>query len=256
MPLRLCLFCSSNADSVEDAWPLWLGGLFKGERPMPVQAERYGVSLPSWSTYQPKLPIRCVCKPCNNGWMSRLENRVRPHLEPLLTGPRVLDADAQTTISIWAVKTAMVLEGKDTDLKKGYSQFQRERFRLRAEIPWRTSVWLAASADAHSFMSTKNRHMDATSKEISGVSSTMVFGAVALQVLTMRVPPEIGPNTLITTNVRQGPWSDATLQIWPAREAATWPPSVGLNGELGLNLLADRFSTTECGRDEIDTLTV
>jgi hypothetical protein len=254
--MRLCLFCSSNADSVEDAWPLWLASLFKGARPMAMQAERHGVSLPSWSSSQPKLTIRCVCEECNNGWMSRLENRVRPHLQPLLTGPSVLDVDAQTTITIWAVKTAMVLEGKDADLKKGYTQPQRERFRLRTEIPWRTSVWLAASATADAFMSTKNRHMGATANDFAGVSVTMAFGAVVLQVLTMRVPPEVGPDTLVTTEVRRGPWAEATLQIWPPREGATWPPSIGLNGEVGLNLLADRFSTTECGRDEIDTMTV
>jgi hypothetical protein len=85
--MRLCLFCSSNANSIEDAWPLWLTSLFKGERPMAVHAERYGVSLPSWKTIQPKLAIRHVCEHCNNGWMSRLENRVRPFLQPLLMDP-------------------------------------------------------------------------------------------------------------------------------------------------------------------------
>ena len=223
---------------------------------MPMQAERNGVSLPSWSKYQPELTIRCVCEQCNNGWMNRLETRVRPHLQPLLTGPSALDVDAQTTISAWAVKTAMVLEGRDADMKKGYSQFQRERFRLRTEIPWRTSVWLAASATADAFMSTKNRHMGATPNDIVGVSVTMAFGAVVLQVLTMRVPPDIGPNTRVTTDVRRGPWAEATFQIWPPREATTWPPRVGLNGEIGLNLFADRFSTTESGRDEIEVMTV
>jgi hypothetical protein len=222
---------------------------------MPMQVERYGVSLPSWSSYQPKLPVKCVCEQCNNGWMSRMENRARPHLEPLLTGqPRVLDADAQTTISTWAVKTAMVLEGMDADPKRHYSQLQRERFRLRAAIPWRTSVWLAASAGADSFMSTKNRHMGATPND-SGVSVTMAFGAVVLQVLTMRLPEDVGPNTLVDTQVRRGPWSDSALQIWQPREAASWPPPVGF-GEDGLNLFAERFSTSDCKPDDIDMLVV
>jgi hypothetical protein len=223
---------------------------------MPVQVERYGISLPSWSTYQPKLTVKCVCEQCNNGWMSRLENRVRPHLEPLLTGqPRVLDAEAQTTISTWAVKTTMVLEGMDPDAKRNYSQLQRERFRLRASVPWRTSIWLAASAGADLFMSTKNRHMGATSDD-SGVSVTMAFGAVVLQVLSMRVPEEVGPNTVVTTHVRRGPWSDTTLQIWPSRGVASWPPLLGLMDEDGLNLFAERFRTSECRPDEIDMLVV
>ena len=189
--------------------------------------------------------------------MSRLENRVRPFLAPLLTGkPGTLDIDAQTAISTWAVKTAMVLEGMDADQKRGYSQLQRERLRLRASIPWRTSIWLAACADANLFMSTKNRHMGATPNDISGITVTMAFSAVVLQVLTMRVPQSVGPNTLVNTDVRRGPWGEATIQIWPPRDAAGWPPSLGLNGEIGLNLFAERFSTTDCERGEIDTLNV
>jgi hypothetical protein len=105
-------------------------------------------------------------------------------------------------------------------------------------------------------MSTKNRHLDATSNDVSGVSVTMAFGAVVLQVLTTRVPPEIGPNTLVTTMARRGPWIDTTLQIWPPREIADWPPPLGLIGEVGLNLFAERFTTSDCVHVEIDTLVV
>jgi hypothetical protein len=255
--MRLCLFCSGAANSVEDAWPLWITNQFRGKRPSAVQAERGGVTLPSWNTYQPEMKIRCVCRQCNNGWMSVLEERVQPFLQPLLIGqPRVLDADAQTAIATWAVKTAMVLEGMDAPPKKGYSQLQRERLRLRAALPWRTSVWLAASADHGWFMSTKNRHLNESSGDISGTSTTMAFACVVLQVFTMRVPDNVGPGTLVTAQVRRGPWMEATVPIWPPRESANWPPPLALNGELGLDTLADRFSATGCDVDEIDELPV
>jgi len=189
--------------------------------------------------------------------MSRRESRVQPFLQPLLTGESgALDVVGQTTIATWAVKTAMVLEGLDPAEKRGYTQLQRERLRLRAAIPWRTSIWLAASADPDWFMSTKNRHAGETPEDISGVSITMAFAHAVLQVLTIRVPEDVGPGTQVTTDVRRGPWSQLTVKIWPPRESVSWPPPMGLNGEIELDALAKRFSTTDRNCGEVDTLAV
>ena len=106
--MRLCLFCSASANSLEDAWPQWITNQFKGSRPAAVQAERAGVTLPSWNVHKPTLKIRCVCEQCNNGWMSRLEGRVQPFLQPLLIGASgALDMVGQTTIATWAVVTVV-----------------------------------------------------------------------------------------------------------------------------------------------------
>ena len=253
--MRLCLFCSRRADSIEDAWPRWITNQFKGQL-APVEAERGGTKLPSWKVHQPTLKIRCVCKHCNNDWMSRLEGRVRPYLQPLLLGQSAtLDSEGQTTIAVWAVKTAMVLEGMEAADKSGYSQLQRERMRLRNEIPWRTSVWLAAAAEPHWFMSTKNRHLG-ESGDISGVSITMGFAHLVLQVMTIRVPQEVGPESKITTEVRKGPWNDLTVQVWPPGDRAGWPRTMGLNGEAGLDAFAERFSTIGVSPTDIETMAI
>lgn len=255
--MRLCLFCSDRANSIEDAWPKWITNQFKGSRPSSVSAERAGVQLPSWKVHQPTLQMRCVCSRCNNGWMSRLEGRARPFLQPLLQGcPCVLDQSAQMAVATWALKTAMVLEGLDPTDKQVYSQLQRERFRLRAEMPIRTSVWLAASATPDWFMSTKNRHLGADSAGFAGISTTMGFAHLVLQVLTIRVPEDVGPTTKVTTDVRKGKWSELTVQVWPTQEDPKWPPQLGLNGEPGLSLLAERFSTVDAALRETEQLAV
>ena len=91
---------------------------------------------------------------------------------------------------------------------------------------------------------------------ISGVSITMMFAHVVLQVLTIRVPNDVGPSTRITMDIRKGRWPEATVQIWPTQSRAVWPPPMGLNGESGLNLFAERFSTTSVGEDEIESLEI
>lgn len=51
-----------------------------------------------------------VCGPCNSGWMSQLEQAVKPLIVgPIAGRPATFDAAAQTTIATWAIKTAMTL---------------------------------------------------------------------------------------------------------------------------------------------------
>ena len=78
-----------------------------------------------------------------------------------------------------------------------------------------------------------------------------------MQVLTIKVPHQVGPTTRVTTDVRRGPWDQVTVRIWPTESAgASWPPPLGLNGQSGLDILADRFSTSALHRDAIETLAV
>jgi len=257
--MRRCLFCSSNANSLEDAWPHWVTDQFKRPRSVEVQAERRGIKLKPWHVHQPTLTVRCVCRSCNNGWMSQLEVQAQRFLQPLLVGDSCdLETEGQATLALWSLKTAMVLEALDQPLQRAYTQLECEQLRKLSAIPWRTSVWLAASVDPSYFMSTKNRHMDTeNANDISGVSITMAFAHIVLQVFTIRVPQEVSPTTRVTANVRRGPWDQATVRIWPAQSARTvWPPPMGLNGESGLNALAERFSTASLDDDSIDSLAV
>jgi hypothetical protein len=188
--MRQCLFCSLNANSLEDMWPLWITEQFEGSNPITVQAERQGLVLKPWASRRPELIVRWVCKSCNNGWMSNLEGQVKPLLQPLLSGTGgSLDSGAQSILAVWAVKTAMALEGLDKPNARAYTQSEREQLRKVNAIPRRTSVWLAVSVDASYLLSTKTRHKrSADTDDITGASTTMVFGHVALQVFTIRVP--------------------------------------------------------------------
>ena len=215
--------------------------------------------LKSWRVYQPTLAVRCVCRECNNGWMSQLEVQAQRFLQPMLLGVHCgLDVAGQSTIALWSVKTAMVLDALDQPDQRAYAQLERKKLRMLSAIPWRTTVWLATSVDLSYFMSLKNRHLDAeSSSKIAGVSITMALAHVVFQVLTIRVPTDVGPATQVTANVRRGPWDLATVQIWPTLSAkAIWPPPMGFFGETGLDSLAARFSTAALARNDTDAITV
>jgi hypothetical protein len=129
--------------------------------------------------------------------MSQLETESQRFLQPLLIGERIgLDTTGQATLARWGLKTAMVLEALDRSQEPAYTSAEREQLRIGGAIPSRTSVWLAASADPSWFMSTSNRHLGADKEQdIGGVSVTMGFAHVVLQVLTIKVPLDVGPTT-------------------------------------------------------------
>ena len=88
---------------------------------------------------------RIVCKPCNNTWMSRLQERARPFLVPLLRGERcALGPEAQTAIAAWATMVTMTAEFMlESAGKVGVSREDRLRL-MQTEAPileWR--IWAA-----------------------------------------------------------------------------------------------------------------
>src|SRR5258708_15403363 len=82
--MRSCIFCGGRANSKEDAWPLWLMRRLGETGAGTVEGQRGKQSPKSWRTGQARLTVRFVCATCNNGWMSQIENRVKPILERLL----------------------------------------------------------------------------------------------------------------------------------------------------------------------------
>jgi len=255
--MRKCLFCDSNANSLEDVWPCWITKQFRADRPSEVSAERLGVTR-KWNLYQPKLAVRCVCRSCNNGWMSKLETQAQQHLQSILTGQRCrLDSTAQAMVAQWSVKTAMVLEALDPNEKREYAKEDRHRLRSVAAIPTRTSVWLAACAEPSFFMSSKNRHSGLDPQSPAAVSTTIVLAHAVLQVFTIRLAEEVRPETGVTVDVRRGPWEQATIRVWPPQSTVvSWPPPIGLNGGEGLDIFADRFVTASPGSGPIKPLSV
>src|SRR5208337_1074826 len=82
---RMCMFCDSRASTREDAWPLWLVRMFPGSVEVSVEAEREGNVLKPWRQCGHFAKVKFACGPCNNGWMSDLENEAKPIILSLLS---------------------------------------------------------------------------------------------------------------------------------------------------------------------------
>ena len=114
---RECVFCGTTPVTAEHAWPDWIDKEVPLRGPAsvlhtPTQGAPYwrGQHIRSRNTR-----VRRVCKTCNEGWMSELEEAVKPILRPMLNGiARTLNDGEQATLATWAVKTAWMLDFIDS----------------------------------------------------------------------------------------------------------------------------------------------
>ena len=246
---RSCMFCEGNASTKEDVWPVWLQKRFRSDEAR-VFAERQGSPVGSWKSGNAALQVRRVCGACNNGWMSRLENEVKPLVESILNDQlTTITPWAQSTIAVWAMKTAMVLEAVSSEEAWFYMKEDRRRLHSNRTMPARTSVSVAKCvAQLDIYSAAKNHWTTSQTGEVRAHVTTMAFGSLAIQVVTIRTPISIPQNVRVTYDVSDGPWDTTLVEVWPVKhEPLAWPPKHGLQSEIGLEALTERLNPASLG---------
>jgi hypothetical protein len=161
LPLpKRCIFCQERTRLTrEDFFPQWFRALY----PASPESERSRLNAQvSWHEQDPSTgkikmiispsklarpgdladqTLRVVCAPCNNGWMSQLQQAAKPHLLPYIQGkwPRPNRA-ARKVISSWATMFAMVVEFCD-EPSAVVSPIERAVFRRDLSPPLGAYVW-------------------------------------------------------------------------------------------------------------------
>jgi hypothetical protein len=197
-----------------------------------------------WPARYPEVPIHCVCENCNNGWMSQLENETKPILNRMLSDARfALPLVGQHVVTCWAIKTAMVFEAFNAIGERFYSQAERSALRVWNVIPTHSRVWAARIVEHPHVRVVQNSLGVATSQhDTRGFATTIAFGGVALQILTVRPKDERFRGT-ISVETMAGPWDEVAVQLWPAsHDALEWPGQKGLLGEAGLQAFEVRHA--------------
>jgi hypothetical protein len=86
--------------------------------------------------------LRVVCETCNNGWMSRLQQRARPLLDALLAGRWLpLGLQEQRAIAAWATMFSMVYEFSQPHAV-ATAQHERDEFMRTVEPLENWRVWI------------------------------------------------------------------------------------------------------------------
>jgi len=247
--MRSCIFCGGRASTIEDAWPLWLMRQM-GETPAGrIEAERGRLGTQFWQAVKPELRVKFVCANCNNGWMSQLEDRVKPIIEALYNKETVtLDSNDQITLAVWSLKNAMVFESLRPNRLWFFVEAERRELMDTLKPIHHITVWIAKCVEpltAFCVASDLTGVAGVSGDQVKANVTTMCFGPLTIQVFSIKLPNTIPLDTTITADLRPGPWDNVTLQIWPPQqEQVIWPATVGLLGEVGLVTFCERWNPT------------
>ena len=248
--MRECIFCGQSKVTAEHAWPAWVSGCFPSGR---FQLSGYQVEgdLLEWhSVNDPGLRVKCACAECNNGWMSQLEVRTQPILEPMIRGEgTLLSQSDQQTVSLWAVKSAMVFEFTgNPDRQQYYRASDRKALSQHEAIPEVSCVWLAHYLGSKSLLSVGTRieaEIAATREPAEALVTTLEVGALVLQTFSFRVVEKqlSADASCLDVETASGPWQAATVCVWPTDHSdLNWPPRLALSeDDPSLTGFAHRF---------------
>jgi hypothetical protein len=145
---RRCIFCRGTGLTKEHVWADWLKGYIPKdmtdysslsatvhETHAEFGHQKHGGDLRSRT-------LRVVCKSCNNGWMSQLQQRAKPYLLPLILGDvTAFDARAQEILSAWVAMFVMVAEHFDR-YKVVSSQKERRFLWKNQKTPSNWKIWI------------------------------------------------------------------------------------------------------------------
>lgn len=191
--------------------------------------------------------IKCVCKKCNNEWMSRLQEDAKPFLVPMLRGNVVqLHKKAQTLVAGWVTMMVMVAEHlNDEMVAVPLSDRQFLRCTKRPPDHWR--IWIGRHhRNIHPLFN--HNVLALTQKEIEGVTSGLMSDP-STQTSTICLGKHLVIYVMSSTAVwgivrrwKIDPRVSRNLtQVWPIRKSVVaWPPSSTLT-DAGLDLLAQQF---------------
>ena len=180
--------------------------------------------------------------------MSALETENIPLIDCLMrkiSAP--LDAARQTSLSIWALKTTMVLDVINPKNRGHfYTRAECEGLHLNRTIPEQSYVWIGAysrsglSADG----TDSSLNLPDVPKAAKASVSTFIIGYLAIQVVTIHNEPEHKNAPIEDVVLKAGPWDKLLLNIWPVgTRAVTWPPPLSFthSGPLSIARLMDRW---------------
>lgn len=153
-----CIFCKDSGMSKEHFWPEWISSYIqnnrtgnhiseihssegKKDRVLDRQIKRPGNVITK--------KLRVVCKSCNNGWMSQLEERVKPILVAILENKSItIKKDDLLFLSKWVAMKVIVAEQSE-DGTQVTPDSDRDEFFQSGKIPDYFRVYIGLQETEH-----------------------------------------------------------------------------------------------------------
>lgn len=230
-----CIFCrKTTTRSKEHVWPQWLEELLgvQGKISAWVHRSVTGNAVSRRIQNTASIVLGQVCGECNNGWMSELENQVRPLVQSMLPGVigRTLSAADAGTLARWAFKTAIVLNAA-SNYRHIVPEAHYAHLYSTRQVPARVVVDASSFHGNLGVTSVQSQHLNGVIKgdallaldqiRRSGYNIGLGVGPIAFRVAHLPIQDHI-----LVTDIEQ---PNRTRRLLPATKAVTFDPVAGFD---------------------------
>lgn len=139
---KACIFCGNDSSplSAEHVFPDWMTGFYSDLVGGPLRGTIEFANPSGESKSFRGIPfqqkVKTVCKNCNTGWMSRLENNMQPYLSKMLVGQTTrLRSNTQRNLAFWCAKTALVMQYINPENATIPERHYSELYRSQSALP-------------------------------------------------------------------------------------------------------------------------
>jgi len=235
-PPGKCIFCDRTGSlSKEHIWAEWLEQIvpqtadshrIQSYKVRFADSEDTGVTHRQGPLHHRK--IRNVCETCNNGWMSRLEEKdAAPILTPMILGQDVLLREQELKILVrWLVKTSIMISCLYPPMMIKKIDCHRIRRLRRPPLTWQIFIGFNPECAGQFASHWTRTHLSLSPPRVStdppGNLASLFWGVG--QLICLAVISYVDGNQF-----RLNPMGDGEhrmVQIWPVKEIEIrWPPA-------------------------------
>lgn len=243
---RRCAFCGREATLTgEHVWSDWVGRLL-GKRKVKFNLTEADGTRKEFVLGGLNHKVNVVCKTCNEGWMSKLEEEVKPIVkEMILEGTEAnLSPDELKIIAAWAFTRAIIADHiRINRLPFFYDQATRRAFAQHRTLPRGVQMWIARVAEPCGIL--KGGDIKAKEGTPAGFTlnvCTYAIGFLVVQITCPRWSKSANRKHHAPGKLTQSPeWDIVSIPFWPLPAGPIVWPAANWMTKNSLDTYADRW---------------
>jgi hypothetical protein len=220
--MKQCAFCLRPAKmSSEHIWSEWMGRLYSGYKGTYRVNWGLGSNAKAWKSKTIDAVAKVVCEPCNNGWMSDIDDAASYTMaQMIMYGSRVsLLPLGIESIARFAYKSAVVVDCANAQ-HPFFSAAERKRFSEgKHDLPRGVQIWLSRIRTQH----VHGRYMGHYGKIHSGKYRNFGFnvltytvGHLVIQLVAFRWASRvIGEPGFTPRFIQNDVFDSVSVPLWP-----------------------------------------
>jgi hypothetical protein len=233
-----CIFCGVNRKmSREHLWPAWARKLLEADSGEAVPLVPHIIAGSDGHTRQWEAPIfsatlKDVCRVCNNGWMSDIEELTKELVAPMLRDKEVrLGKEEQLCLAIWGYIKVLTLSYVHAPTRvlpaAPYRALQTHLATGIASLPRSATVFVAA----HSGKALDGGYTHHLIADRSDLRNPFFMATFTLRQVVVQVFENLdGPEGIVPGRVPV--LKGRAAQVWPVKESSLdWPPGKALDDQ-------------------------